>query len=157
MKKNNAFSLVELMVVIAIIGILSAIAVPSYKTYVIKSRVVELFNISQEISSRIIQAYNAGQSWSSITDLFPVAPTSPYVSLSWAQPSGWGSCMAGTTSIGGIGILGNSAAIGVTGDVCLVVAVCIANDVIQINCGVNVNTQNSGNAKYFPTQCQQNI
>jgi prepilin-type N-terminal cleavage/methylation domain-containing protein len=39
--KNNSFSLVELMVVIAIIGILSAIAVPSYRTYMIKAQVID--------------------------------------------------------------------------------------------------------------------
>ena len=35
---NKSFSLVELMVVIAIIGILSAIAVPSYRTYILKQK-----------------------------------------------------------------------------------------------------------------------
>lgn len=38
MKKYNGFTLIELMIVVAIIGVLSAIAYPSYDSYMKKSR-----------------------------------------------------------------------------------------------------------------------
>ncbi len=65
-KLQKGFTLIELMIVVAIIGILAAIAVPAYQDYTIKSRVSEAAALSGAVRTAIDVAYSEGYGIGSI-------------------------------------------------------------------------------------------
>ena len=60
---QKGFTLIELMIVIAIIGILVAIALPAYQNYVIRAQVTEGLSLATGIKTAIADYYAANGAW----------------------------------------------------------------------------------------------
>ena len=56
-KVQQGFTLIELMIVVAIIGILAAIAIPAYQDYTIRAQVSEGMNLAAASKAAIAETY----------------------------------------------------------------------------------------------------
>jgi type IV pilus assembly protein PilA len=75
---QKGFTLIELMIVVAIIGILAAVALPAYQDYTIRARMSEVILAMSACRTSITEVYQSG-------GLAPVA-------------NGWGCEIGGTTA-----------------------------------------------------------
>jgi type IV pilus assembly protein PilA len=58
-QQQSGFTLIELMIVVAIIGILAAIAVPAYQDYTIRAKVSEGIMAASAAKSHVTESYQA--------------------------------------------------------------------------------------------------
>jgi type IV pilus assembly protein PilA len=120
---NKGFTLIELLIVVAIIGILAAIAIPAYSGYTSKSKMTGIVNAMGAIKNSIVAYYTesggipVGPTTTSagIGALFGVTPPTQY-----ATDAGWSIAWnAGTSHATITAVVDNTKVSGVTGNLVL--------------------------------------
>jgi len=60
---QKGFTLIELMIVVAIIGILAAIAIPAYQDYTIRAQVTEGLNLAAAVKAEVSEYFASNGTW----------------------------------------------------------------------------------------------
>ncbi|WP_077188913.1 pilin [Burkholderia cenocepacia] len=79
---KNGFTLIELMITVAIIGILAAIALPAYQNYTIRAQVSEGILLSEQFKTAISEYYaNNGKLPATQADVNVGSPAGKYSTM----------------------------------------------------------------------------
>jgi type IV pilus assembly protein PilA len=151
---QKGFTLIELMIVVAIIGILAAVALPAYQDYTVRAKVTEGLVVAS--SAKLAVAENASNGkvfdsgWtppaatSNVTSI-GIVLTTGVVTITYPAVAGGGTILITPTS-SGAALTGNSSSSTVP-----------VGGSINWSCatnGVTATATGTLNAKYRPAQCR---
>lgn len=144
MNKQQGFTLIELMIVVAIVGILAAIAIPAYQDYTVRARVTEGLSLASAAKVTVAEnamsgtAFSAGWTTPSATDNVSnvtIASSNGVITITYTSTAGGGTLTLTPTA-------GSSTAL---------VANTVPTDAIQWDCGASGDTLS---ARYRPANCR---
>ena len=83
--KNKAFSLIEIMIVISILGVVAAFAIPAYGDYVVRTKVAGMINAVEVTQIGITEYRQANGNFT--TGILPNDPTTTFLNIGVSDPT----------------------------------------------------------------------
>jgi len=99
--KNKGFTIIELMIAVAIIGVLAAIAIPAYQNYIIRAKVSEALTFASQAKTSVAEYYQSQGALPTTNSQAGLATSISGTNVS-AVTVGAGGAITVTTSISGI-------------------------------------------------------
>lgn len=135
--RASGFTLIELMIVVAIIGILAAIAIPAYNDYMVRARVSELINVASNAKTAVAEYRISNGSFPTTNALAGVTSISTSFVTSLA---------VGTAGV--VTIVGNSTNLGTGAAFSITLTPSFANGAVSWDCS------STGATQYAPATCR---